>query len=220
MMVVVPGSGVQMDSPLVKALHRFNRKERFWLLSDAVGKPFASLSPAFLHKVGTELGIELPPNLWWAFDYHFDWLHAVLTLGPEYVLQPLPGHLINSPKIATGNQEDIDLIIAFDQTVILIEAKFATSWTNSQMSSKVERLKELPVQHVKAHFVLASPKTPKRLDISGLPPWARKGQDDKAQPCHIILPGREDQDSALMVSRCDMHGDRDKDGGYWGIFNA
>ncbi|MGE7416956.1 hypothetical protein [Methylobacterium tarhaniae] len=209
-----------MDSPLVKALKRFNRKERFWLLSDAVGKPFASLSPAFLSKVGTELGIDLPPNPWWAFDYHFDWLHAVLTLGPEYVLQPLPGRFINDPEIATGNPEDLDLIIAFGRTVIMIEAKFTTSWTNIQMSSKVLRLKALPVEHIDAHFILASPRKPKRLDITGLPRWARKGWDETAQPCHIILPGKKDQDSALMVSRCDAEGVKNAAGGHWKIFEA
>jgi len=209
-----------MDSQLVQALKRFNRKERFWLLSDAVGKPFASLSPDFLSKAGTELGIELPSNPWWAFDYHFDWLHAVLTLGPEYNLTPLPGPASNNPPIATGNQEDIDLLIAFDQTVILIEAKMSTSWTNKQMESKFRRMSSLPTQHVQPYFVLASPSKPKKLNLAGVPSWALKTQDGTAQPAHIILPGREDQDSALMVSRCNEAGVKSAIGAHWKIFEA
>ncbi|MET7243680.1 hypothetical protein ABZT49_09950 [Methylobacterium sp. EM32] len=209
-----------MDSQLVQALKRFNRKERFWLLSDAVGKPFASLSPAFLSKVGTELGIELPANPWWAFDYHFDWLHAVLTLGPEYNLSALPKPLVNEPKIATGNQEDIDLLIAFDQTIILIEAKLSASWTNDQMKSKARRMSALPVQHVQPYFILTSPSKPKNLNLSGLPPWAVKSHGGMGQPCFMELSRGGDQERALMVSRCDERGVKNALGGHWNIFEA
>lgn len=209
-----------MDSELVRALKQFNRKERFWLLSDAIGEPFTSLNPAFLSKVGDEIGIALPSNPWWAFDYHFDWLHAVLTLGPAYNLTPLPGPALNNPPIATGGQEDIDLLIAFDQTIVLIEAKLSTSWTNKQMESKFRRMTSLPTQYVQPHFVLASPTKPKRLNLTCVPSWALKAQDETAQLAHIILPGREDQDSALMVSRCDVDGTKSALGGHWKIFEA
>ena len=49
-------------SPLVKALDRLNRKERFWLLSDAVGQEIGdkvtqriALNPGFTDKLQKEL---------------------------------------------------------------------------------------------------------------------------------------------------------------------
>lgn len=209
-----------MDSQLVQALKRFNRKERFWLLSDAVGKPFASLSPAFLNKVGTKLGIGLPSNPWWAFDYHLDWLHAVLSLGPDYDLTHLPVAQVNDTPIATGGQEDIDLLIAFDQTIILIEAKMSTSWTKKQMESKFKRMSSLPTLHVQPHFVLVSPSKPKRLNLTGVPSWALKAHNGATQPAHIILPGSEDQDKPLMISRCNEGGVKSAVGEHWKIFEA
>ncbi len=118
------------------------------------------------------------------------------------------------------NQEDIDLLIAFDQTVILIEAKMATSWTNKQMESKFRRMSSLPTQHVQPYFVLASPSKPKKLNLTGVPSWALKAHDEAGQPAHIILPGSEDQDKPLMVSRCNEGGVKSAVGEHWKIFEA
>ncbi|WP_157063897.1 hypothetical protein [Methylobacterium tarhaniae] len=55
---------------------------------------------------------------------------------------------------------------------------------------------------------------------AGVPSWALKYHDGTAQLAHIIPPGRGDQDSALMVSRCDANGVKNATGGHWKIFEA
>lgn len=109
-----------MPSPMVNALSRFNRKERFWLLSDAIGVPFLSLSPLFLDKLQQELNISIPADAWWAFDYHIDWLHAALYFSPNFDLLSEPAPKPNAEKWIQGTQEDVDLIIAFEKTIIFI----------------------------------------------------------------------------------------------------
>ena len=67
-------------------------------------------------------------------DYHLDWIHASLFLT-------LPGNDSqavhpNSGRVATGTQEDVDLLVAFEEGdithLLLIEAKAETGWTNKQ----------------------------------------------------------------------------------------
>jgi len=69
-------------SPLETALEQFNRKERFWLLSDAVGIGF-KLHEEFRSTLEKTISVRIPRDPWWAFDYHLDWLCAVL-LTPNY----------------------------------------------------------------------------------------------------------------------------------------
>lgn len=198
---------------------RFNRKERFWLLSDALGSPFLNLDPDFLRRVSDELGIEIPKEPWWAFDYHLDWLHAVLSSAPTFDLSQHQSPRPNNPRYIKGTQEDIDLLIAFDQTVILVEAKLDTSWSNKQMSRKAERFRNLPVDHVQMHLLLTSPAKTARLGCSDWPAWARK-DSVPTTPNHIALTNGHAIQSALMVSRCDSNGKKSRVGEYWSIFEA
>lgn len=204
-------------SQLVNALSRFNRKERYWLLLDAVGTPFLDLDAKFLDKLRNVLNIEIPERPWWAFDYHFDWLHAVLSFGPDYNFpdpstpQPNPG------KEIRGNQEDIDLIVAFDTTIILIEAKLTTAWTNSQMKSKIERIVKLPRDHINLHLVLSSPRSTKKLELDGWPNWALSHQNEVPAPHHIVLNHGDASAKSLSVSRCDSEGNITKSGTHWVI---
>ena len=50
----------------------------------------------------------------------------------------------NKKTVATGNQEDADLLVAFEQGdiihLMLVEAKAETGWTNKQMCSKAKGL--------------------------------------------------------------------------------
>ena len=78
-------------------------------------------------------------------DYHLDWLHAGLFLAlPE---NDEEGVHLNTETVASDNQEDIDLLVAFEAEdithLILIEAKAATGWTNKQTLSKAERLQRI-----------------------------------------------------------------------------
>lgn len=66
---------------LVRWLDCFNRKERFWLLREAIGPGFSNLSEEFRKKLFNALptGVpDIPANAWWAFDYHLDWIAVAL----------------------------------------------------------------------------------------------------------------------------------------------
>lgn len=67
---------------LVDSLQRLNRKERYWLLRNALGRSGAdlSLSRAFLQRLGQKIERSIPPSAWWAMDYHIDWLFSALVL--------------------------------------------------------------------------------------------------------------------------------------------
>ena len=137
-------------SPLETALEQFNRKERFWLLSDAVGIGF-KLHEKFRATLEETISVPIPSDPWWGFDYHLDWLCAVL-LAPNYDLNGYKQENLN--RCITGTQEDCDLIIAFDNTIILLEAKMFGSWNKKQLCSKLGRLKRLSSQKEQLSSIL------------------------------------------------------------------
>jgi hypothetical protein len=161
---------------IAEVLSRFNRKERDWLVKNAIAE--GTLSLEFRQRLEDALGPSLPlegipEDAWWAMDYHLDWLAAALWLytHPESDNTWKPrGELIKS------THEDVDLIIAFDTTIILIEAKGVRAWDNAQMDRKVKRLLGLGLQPdgsletasgVRLLFALASPRPPKSLRMTG-----------------------------------------------------
>lgn len=161
---------------IAEILSRFNRKERDWLVKNAVGK--SALSSEFCRRVEGALGGSLPPmaiptDAWWAMDYHLDWLAAALWAyaHPECDTTWQP-----RAELIKGTHEDVDLIIAFDTTIILVEAKGVRAWDNDQMDRKIERLLGLGLQPdgsvtiapaVRILFALASPRSPKNLRMTG-----------------------------------------------------
>jgi len=205
------------SSELVLALSRFNRKERFWLLSEAIGEPFSELSGDFLRKIQNVIGLDIPNKPWWAFDYHFDWLYAVLYCGPAYRLDQITKPIDNSNGYVRGTQEDIDLIIAFDKTIIMIEAKLTTSWNNQQMKSKILRMKSLPCHDVNIHLILASPKPSTKLKFEDWPDWALSHKNTPGQPNHIILKYGDANAKSLSVHRCNIDDVIEASGGFWTI---
>ncbi len=142
-------------SNLAQTLAQFNRKERYWLLRNALGQqtdadavPSAPLlSETFRSRLGRRLNCDIPPTAWWAMDYHLDWLYAATVLLQGDKQTPYS----NESRGIQANQEDIDFIIAFDKTLILIEAKGYTPWSNEQLSSKKARL-ELIFKAIGADF--------------------------------------------------------------------
>ena len=48
-----------------------------------------------------------------------------------------------NPGLITGTQEDIDLVVATGDTLLLIEAKGEGAWSNTQLASKIGRLKAI-----------------------------------------------------------------------------
>ena len=71
---------------LMEHLESFNRKERFFLVGNALGNPDFQLSTDFQTKLNTAFGIQPPNSAFVAMDYHLDWLHA----SPFLALPALP----------------------------------------------------------------------------------------------------------------------------------
>jgi hypothetical protein len=104
---------------------------------------FQTLSDGFRAKLDETLSIEVPKNAGWAFDYHLDWLAVALSLYSEgKTCDHLPeiGRITNdlgkAPDDAAtcdkllmeGNQQDADLLIAYDKTLVVVEAKAGKSF--------------------------------------------------------------------------------------------
>lgn len=198
-----------------------NRKERYYLLRWALGS--FDLSPDFLRKLGDVIGLTIPEGAYSAMDYHLNWIYAALVLSSERDNRKVhrnPGIVPGDTKAAviTGNQEDIDLIVAFEEQglshLVMIEAKGVTSWSPKQLSHKAKRLREIFTPQfrklVVPHFVIASP-LPMPLPPNNefeWPDWMR--QNDR------FLWVRMPVDRGLFaVTRSNDHGVADANGEYW-----
>jgi hypothetical protein len=150
-------------------------------------------------------------------DYHLDWLHSSLFLAlPE---DDNAGVHLNTETVASGNQEDIDLLIAFEAEdithLMLVEAKRETGWTNKQTLSKAERLRRIfgkrgvRYPRVQPYFALTSPKPPTKRLKSGLwPDWMTR--DSQPIWFELNLPtGRR------RVARCDSEGRQTAEGDFF-----
>ena len=86
---------------LIEWLESFNRKERFFLIGNALGNTDFSLSDEYRTKLGAVLGIHPPKDAFVAMDYHLDWIHAGLFLSSS--TNQLNKVHENSGPIITGN---------------------------------------------------------------------------------------------------------------------
>lgn len=201
---------------LVDALKTFNRKERYWLLRNAIGSNFELLDVDFRKRLGDAIGISIPQTAWWAMDYHLDWLIAALHLfGGGQKGVPVD----NSSNGVQGTQEDMDLVVAFDNVLVLIEAKGETSWSNSQLKSKVDRLSAIfateSFRGVDLKFLLMSPNKSEKLERTGGWPKWMSGAD--GQPLFIPLTMDGGPAGFSKVARCDKNGKTTKDGKSWKV---
>ena len=201
-------------SSLAQVLERFNRKERNLLVRAILGheeKPLR-LSPRFRQQVGDELGFPIPEDAWWATDYHISWLAGALAIfitDGDGLQKSYENRAVNKRKLVEGNQEDIDLVIATDQHLILIEAKAHGAWDNAQLRSKLARLSLLhefcktlelvPQRALCFHLLLVSPvpvrltPTPTRAGDGyqtghGNPPERRFGFPQSVPEFHELFP--------------------------------
>ena len=191
-------------SELIEHLRSFNRKERFILLSDALGRE--RLGDSFRRRLGDCIGVTVPTDAYVAMDYHLDWLQMALYLAE----QPKPHERIPNDDLVAGNQEDADLLVAFDGEstthLVLVEAKVETGWTNRQLKSKAERLARIfgegrPGEHLATpHYVLASPRPPsENVSTEGWPPWMMR--EDRPVWMELKRPP-----GLRKVTRCDGDG--------------
>jgi hypothetical protein len=213
----------------VNLLDRLNRKERFFLIAEALGKPAFEPDPAFLIKVGKTTGVEVPTpaEVHCFMDYHFDWLYAAVTLATVRRDGPL-----SSPSVptATGlrslnvnaNQEDVDLLLVWrvdgGYQLVMVEAKAGTGWSIAQLKSKGNRLRAIfgetgtpALAGVVPHFVLTSPKPVVKVpNWSGvLPRWALRDGAPCWMPLRMPTIGR------VTIHRCDRDGMPLKAGDHW-----
>ena len=167
-------------SALIEHLRLFNRKERFILLRHTLGVNMFRLDRGFREGLGGKLGMSVPDDAYVAMDYHLDWLQMALHLAEL----PAPQELIPNERLIGANQQDIDLLVAFDAAasthIVLVEAKMETGWNNQQLDSKAKRLRRIfgnepDTTFAKPHFVLMSPRMPQRVTTDHWPDWMRPG---------------------------------------------
>lgn len=194
---------------LVSALQRFNRKERNWLIRDALGAGADVLCPNFRKRLADVLreydsAISVPPHAWWTTDFHIDWLIGALTIFAEgendsHRARP------NQPHLVTGSQQDLDLLIAWDTTLILVEAKGVGSWTGIGTTEKLKRLKGLPkslFEGLRPYLVFTSP------DKAGVPQldWP-EWIVNKGKPVHMQMKPPLTGFPLLQIERCETASD-------------
>jgi hypothetical protein len=209
---------------LLDHLQSFNRKERFLLVGQALGNPSFRLGQDLTAALGQCLQRNVPEDAYCAMDYHLDWLFA----GLVWTYQDL--HLGNAvareftdvdPKSGepadlkvTGNQSDVDLMIAWvDERgrgqIVLMEAKGYSPWDPEQMRYKCARLNAIfgmdgrRFPAVDAHLVLTGPApgpTAKTLPMAQWPAWARK-LDVADAPVKYFLPLEKPAYNTVAVER-------------------
>lgn len=211
---------------LVQALERFNRKERNLLVRAATGNHESPLrlSEGFRERIAKALGLKegVPAEAWWATDYHIAWLAGALSvyvLGDAALERAWSNPEVNQRRLAELNQEDIDLVVSWENHMVLIEAKAYGYFSNSQLKSKLDRL-NLVYKHYKEltagssadvdfRLLLISPQAPQRVDVA-TPPWLCPA--GKIPWMELDLG---DADDRLMVSRCNAKGDVGATGDHW-----
>ena len=63
-------------SAFIDYLVSFNRKERFFLVGTALGKPTFQLDSAFSQRLSSRFALKVPADAFVAMDYHLDWIYA------------------------------------------------------------------------------------------------------------------------------------------------
>lgn len=129
---------------LVQTLKGFNRKERYWVIRNALGHEGEDLplSDEFRSNLGKAISRTIPADAWWAMDYHFDWLFATALLLQDPA-RNTGSNMKSGRPLIEGNQRDVDLVVAFGTTIVALEAKCTTGWSIKQNDSKFERLQRL-----------------------------------------------------------------------------
>jgi hypothetical protein len=153
-----------MTEALAATLQKFNRKERYWVIKNALGEqgcgqggepaePKLKLSPGFYCRLQEALGGSIDvvdsDEVWWAVDYHLDWLFAALKFHASAADERTSNRWTNERpggsefRELEGQQEDIDLLVVAGRCVIFVEAKAYTGWDPEQLRRKIQRIENL-----------------------------------------------------------------------------
>ena len=208
---------------LIERLKSFNRKERYWLLREALGEHTFELDAEFRKKLGDLLDVHIPEDAYAAMDYHLDWIALALHLAQHgYSDEPISKNEIRTGQEINTNQMDVDMLVAFNDglktQLILLEAKVETRWTNKQLRAKIARLKEIigdgkrPIDDfLEARLILMSPEESAGIQTDGWADWMRRPD---GRPYWLELPRPEGLHKA---NRSDSAANRNRDGGYVSI---
>ena len=223
-----------MTQKFVENLRKFNRKERFYLIGMALGNQDFAISKEFtslLRNTFKGSGIDFHDRWFAAMDYHIDWIYASLLLSSEATataktVDGIPVYPRDKAgKCITATQQDIDFVLAFGDEadaslthLIMLEAKGATGWTNSQLSEKAERLAAIFGHEGKRwkyialpHFVIISPRKPsKRLNVNGFPEFMVPNGD----LLWLEMPMPE---GLQKITRCDDNTKETQHGNFWKV---
>jgi len=178
-------------------------------------------------------------SIFWWTDYHIDWLVGALTLFAEpYRLdeereltaldaRPTKSLLRNGGALISGSQEDADLVVSYKNTIILIEAKAFTSFTQKQVESKAKRLADIKQYYqtlqqkgapeVEIHSILTSPDKPP--DFCGTEALVVRGSTSIAKIAWMPLYV-DNLQGKFRVTRCGANGLRSSVGQYWRCVRA
>lgn len=221
---------------LVRCLEAFNRTERYWLIRNALGDPkqALNLSNDFRERLETLLDLPIPENAWWGIDYHIDSLFSALVLdcvGTEHterLANPESTSLLGTAgrRLIRGTQEDFDFVLAFDRTILLIEAKGVTNWGKAQRASKSQRLREWAAaanevasfsptvpKPISFYMILASPNPPP--DDAKELHWPDFVKLDGELPYFLELDFSSAPDEFRVPIRCDENGRVSAAGRHW-----
>ena len=182
---------------LIELLDQFNRKERYFLICDALGLGKFSLSEDFSRRLGVALGITIPTDARVWMDYHMDWLAAAVVKWHE----PSESDVYPNAGLVRGSQQDVDLLFAFKEGghyhLVGVEAKGYESWDNRQMLKKAKRLEGLFGKYgdkrpgLKVQYCLVSPRPPEKLDYTEWPDWMKPDGAPVWLELHVLYPRLE-----------------------------
>ena len=182
-----PNVSPEPGKDLLAILDSYNRKERFFLLAQALNATRDSGGFSLGHEFfNTLLDVVFDENdpepfydYYAAMDYHLDSLVAALyEFRKEGSVSSVSGE---DAGLVAGNRQGVDLLVALrggkTYYLLLVEAKRSSSWSNVQAKSMATRLEEIfgpegdRIPNVTPRFCLMSPNLPKRHDFSDWPFW-------------------------------------------------
>jgi hypothetical protein len=70
---------------LIDNLRKFNRKERFYLVGEALGNKNFKLGDRFIKRLESTINIKIPKNAFAAMDYHLDWMELSIKLNQKEI---------------------------------------------------------------------------------------------------------------------------------------
>ena len=204
---------------IIDYLRMFNRKERFFFIGMALGNPDFTLSGEFRHELLQTLHIEVPGDAFSAMDYHLDWIYGSLFLSSNDNSDQIHS---DPDKHIKGTLEDTDLLVSYEDAnkachILMLEAKFVLAWSNAQLNSKADRLKDIFGEDgrnwkgVIPHFAIVSPKKPSKLKPSRWPEWMKP--NGEIPWMKLSMPNR----LLKKTTRCDESGRPSSNDYYWKI---